>query len=208
MKTVVLAAASAAAIATVASAALAADGVYNPVPQISPSVAPVYAPAYPTPMAFDWSGPYAGALAGFGWSNFTGAITAAPSGFLAGAFVGFNVQANTIVYGAEMDGEWSGRNDGAGNAVPLTSSFRARLGFALNRFLPYGTAGIAIAHVTTSTPSSSMEVGVTGGVGLDAALGNSLFVRGEYLFTHYGTVGSTGSSLTTSEIRTGLGFSF
>ncbi|MCW5695400.1 MAG: porin family protein [Bauldia sp.] len=188
--------------ALAAGSALAAD-LYTP-PQVA-----VPTPVYTTPVrAYDWTGPYAGALVGYGWGAFGAPIGSAPTGFVAGGFVGYNVQAGNVVYGAEMDAAWSGRSDGAGNDVNWTSSFRGRIGYAFGRVLVYGTGGLAVAGVSTAPgPSTSTEIGWTAGGGAEFAITDSLFARAEYLYSSYGAIPDA-SSLSTQEVRLGIGFRF
>src|SRR5215510_15943411 len=106
-------------------------------PQLYPSV-----PAVPL-MPVNWTGIYFGANAGYGWAQgssntvfaggFTGGTTtpfgrgatelggtglsssSSPRGGIAGGQIGFNWQAGMVVFGAELDAEWSGQS----NAVSL-----------------------------------------------------------------------------------------
>lgn len=202
MRTMRILAATTAVVGLAAGSALAAD-LYSP----PPAVAPV-TPVYSTPvMTYDWTGPYAGALVGYGWGSFSAPISSTPAGFVAGGFVGYNVQAGNVVYGAEMDAEWSGRTDGAGNDVNWTSTFRGRIGYAFGRFMVYGTAGAAVAGVTTPGPTNSVEIGWTAGAGAEFAITDSIFARAEYLYAGYGAVPG-GSTLSTQEVRAGIGIRF
>lgn len=195
----------AAAALTVAGAGTgyAAD-LGTPIPSYTPP------PVYTAPSVFSWTGPYAGALLGYGFGGFTGPAVGT-TGITAGAFLGYNFQApNNVVIGAEMDGLWSGRSDGTpANRVRWESSFRPRVGYAFDRFLPYVTGGLAIAGVTSATtPGTSTEVGWTVGAGADVAFTDRLFGRAEYLYANYGTVAGTPRTLATHEVRIGLGIKF
>ena len=81
-----------AAIVTGAGAALAADvSVYEP-----PPLAPAYSPV----SAYNWTGPYAGLVGGYGWAR----GTVSNSGWIGGAYAGANFQANSnLVVGVEGD---------------------------------------------------------------------------------------------------------
>lgn len=202
--------ASVVALLAATGTAFAAD-LYTPVPA-TPTYTPT--PVYTAPAAYDWTGPYAGALLGYGWGTLTGGT--APdtlSGFMAGAFVGYNVQSGSAVFGAEMDAQWSGM-DGTDpvNEVNWTSSFRGRIGYALDRFLPYVTGGVALAGVSTNTgavpPTTTTEFGWTVGAGVDIAVTDTVFGRIQYNYSNYGAVGTTGSSLTTQEVSAGIGVRF
>lgn len=191
----------AAAALTVAGAGTgyAAD-LGTPIPSYTPP------PVYTAPSVFSWTGPYAGALLGYGFGGFTG--PALPTtGITAGAFLGYNFQApNNVVVGAEMDALWSGRRDAAGNGVRWESSFRPRLGYAFDRFLPYVTGGLAIAGVTDPAGAST-QVGWTVGAGADVAFTDRLFGRAEYLYANYGATPGA-ANLSTHEVRIGLGIKF
>ena len=84
-----------------------------------------------TPIAYNWSGFYIGAHGGWGFGD--GAFE---DGFVVGGQLGVNWQFNSFVLGVEGDGsfvDW-GETDAVGTV-------RLRGGFALDRFLPYGTGG-------------------------------------------------------------------
>ena len=88
----------------------------------------------------EWTGLYFGANAGYGWGQYSSNITFAgltvvnaadltaaggatelsrtrvtgsgsPSGAIAGGQIGFNWQAGMFVFGAEIDGQWSGQEN-------------------------------------------------------------------------------------------------
>lgn len=200
MKKLVLAAGALAGALAVAAPAIAADLVLPPVVPTAP-------PAPPPPV-FTWEGHYAGALLGYGWGTFGAPVTASSAGLVAGGFVGFNRQRDSLVFGLEADGLWSGRSDGAGNEVNWTASLRGRLGFAFGAVQVYATGGLAVAGVTTATPSASTEFGWTAGGGVEFG-GESIFARVEYLYANYGPVAGAGATtLTTQEVRAGVGFRF
>jgi outer membrane immunogenic protein len=57
-------------------------------------------PPPPIPFVYNWTGFYAGAHAGVGWSDFDGSGS---SGFIGGGQVGYNYQINQWVLGIEGD---------------------------------------------------------------------------------------------------------
>ncbi len=187
----------------VAGAGSAAAADFVPPPIYTPP--PVYTPVAPV---YNWTGPYAGVLAGYGWSGVPGFSN--PAGAVAGAYIGYNAQGGGYwVLGAEADLLWSGRraND---YDINWTSSFRLRAGYAVGSFLPYVTAGLAIAGTDDNGVNTATEFGYTVGAGIEAALTTNLVGRVEYLYSNYGSINWLPASppLSTSEVRVGLGFRF
>jgi outer membrane immunogenic protein len=148
-------------------------------------------------------------------------MTIERDGLIAGAQVGYNMQFDAFVAGIEADISYSGANGsssrsytdprGAGflsNTARLRSELdylgtvRARLGFAFDRALVYGTAGLAYGDTTVSgsltssdaPPSfaaakgkeSGTSVGFAAGAGVEYAILGNITVRGEYLYYNLG----------------------
>ena len=112
--------------------------------------APAYGGGYQdsgsTPAA-SWHGAYAGGALGYGWGN--GGLNGNHIGVYGGvnATVGSNV-----VVGGEADVNMSGQRSATVEGGNLRENFsnwngsvRGRVGVAIDRFLPYATAGIALA---------------------------------------------------------------
>jgi outer membrane immunogenic protein len=140
----------------------AADAADRPV--LAPQ--PYYAgPLLPV----DWTGFYFGVNGGYGWAQgttdtyFLGGILHAqgkPSGGVAGGQLGFNWQMGSLVFGAEIDGQWSGQRAAlASTCNPNCSALqevniktfatgRARFGYAFDWILPYVTVGAAMVNVS------------------------------------------------------------
>lgn len=199
------------------------------------------APEGPTP--FDWSGIYAGAQVGYAFGNadhqFSNGAPSGdskPDGLLGGAHFGVLLQNGQLVFGVEGDIEYadvSGEfnntlRDSAGSTeIGLQGSVRARVGYAMDRFLPYVTGGLAIADVdhgggpAHSGPCcgySETAIGWTIGAGAGYAVTDSISARLEYRYTDYGSK-SGGLSptfpsvkmttdLQTHAIRAGVSFHF
>ena len=198
------------------SATYAADAVeVPPEPPVSQDPFVEYEPSS------SWSGIYVGAFGGREWGTFdstAGDVDA--DGWMGGAFVGYNVQNGSIVYGAEGDLGFSGANGSLG-AVELDQgifgSLRARLGYQLDPVLLYGTAGVAAtkAKITDASGSdSNTHLGWTVGAGADALLTDNIFGRLEYRYSDYeekafatpNTAVSSGFS--DHSVRAGIGMKF
>ena len=223
-------------------------------PQPAPAIAP--APYVPPPApVYNWSGPYIGGNGGYGWATFTGtasvvggsgagtSVTSSHNadGGIAGGQIGFNWQIQSLVLGAEADMQWSGQSETqtelsclglcsiSGNGgIDWFGTARARVGFAVDRVLVYGTGGLAWAHtfsdvsvsgfgVTANLASlSSAGLGLTAGAGVEVGITPWLSAKVEYLFLDFssgsasspvnvlgGTVTDTGS-MKDSIVRAGL----
>jgi len=190
---------------------------------------------------FSWTGFYIGANVGGGWgtSNDTNPFFGIPttgnfaiSGVLAGGQVGYNWQYQAFVAGIESDIDWSGvkgstSNGICGLTVCTTSdswigTTRARLGFAVDHWLFYGTGGVAYGDIKfndlplTNVNGTATNVGWTAGGGIEYAFTRNWSVKAEYLYVNLGSAGfacSPGcgtSSITFNEsiVRGGLNYRF
>ena len=175
--------------------------------------------AAPIPVqVFSWTGFYIGGNVGWGWADNTYDYTpfAAPTysynpgtsnGFTGGLQMGYNYQfVNNVVLGVETDFNWA-------------DIIRARLGYAMDRFLPYITGGVAYANTKYTDPfgfsDSNLKWGWTAGAGLEYAITNNWTVKAEYLYlgfdnskTNYfnGDQLSVGSNIQTA--RVGVNYKF
>jgi outer membrane immunogenic protein len=123
------------------------------------------------PAAYDWSGPYVGLQAGYGWDKPGVNLDKSPAladidqdarsfnrdGFIGGVFAGYLLQRDSLVFGVEGDIEYADM-DGSTKAVQggtielgrlesnidWLASLRLRTGFAVDRALFYATGGLAI----------------------------------------------------------------
>ncbi|MFD2237979.1 outer membrane protein [Aureimonas populi] len=224
----------AAAVAASTTPVLAADVIYEEPAAPAPVVA--YEPA------FVWTGFYAGATVGYVFDNateitgfndagtFSSRYLTDDDGVTASAFAGYNYEWNGVVLGAEADIEYLDSQDSRstfrGGAVTgadqsWQGSIRARLGYGIDRALIYATAGLALGDIdytatdfSGTATSSSTETGYTVGAGIDFAATDTIFVRGEYRFTDYGTrtISTAANSYefdTQSHIvKAGVGFRF
>lgn len=196
-------------LATVALAALSA-------PAAAADLAtkyPVKAVAVPV---FSWTGFYIGANVGYGGDSFTYDLTVLTvpvasaslnsSGFFVGGQIGYNYQfSNNVVLGIEADLQWSdisgelGVNIGpigasVGSSIDYFGTIRARLGYAIDRFLPYITGGVAYGKTSTDVSivlplfsDSATSWGWTIGAGGEFAITNNWTFKAEYLYVDLGS---------------------
>jgi outer membrane immunogenic protein len=228
-----------------ASSALAADLPQPAPPPQAPAVyIPTVAPVY------NWGGIYVGINGGWGFGKanwdagvagaFTGlAGSTNDNGGVVGGTVGFNLQWDAFVVGLEGDWDYSGIN--TGSTATVCSNFgtcqtgnnwlgtvRARVGWAADRVLFYGTGGAAFGSIQTtysSVQSTTTQTGWTAGAGVEWAFADNWTARVEYLYVDLGswhgncsttacTAVSTGPaipvsvSLTESLVRAGVDFKF
>src|SRR5262249_30117967 len=134
--------------------------------------------------------------------------SSSPRGGIAGGQIGFNWQAGMVVFGAELDTQWSGQSNAvalictppmpgctATEAVKIRSltTGRARIGLAFDWLMPYVTAGGALVNARDDLtvnvggasanfpPLSGTTLGWTAGAGVDIALSSNWSARLEYL---------------------------
>lgn len=193
---------------------------------------------YSPSSAFNWSGFYAGANAGFGWGTFSrepagGGPTSEDnsSGWVLGGHAGYNVDFGGFVLGAEADLQWSSLSydqdldaDGELKAsIDAFGTIRGRAGASFGQVMPYVTGGLAYGRGTVSitdptditTSQSRNHWGWTAGVGLEAAATENLTLRAEYLYVDLGTQtyatapgGDIDASHRFSVIRGGVSYKF
>jgi len=174
------------------------------------------------PAAFSWSGVYGGAHGGYGWGDSEIDETTSLStvfqgshdveGGLGGVHLGMNKQFGNFVAGAELrlsgaqiDGSsneciGAGGNQFVGGGDQLACETQvnwiatalARLGYAQNRWLVYGTLGWAVAGVKYETTLidpliriplggvNETNDGIAFGGGFEYAFSNSVIVGVEY----------------------------
>jgi outer membrane immunogenic protein len=174
---------------------------------------PSYTPppqAYSPAPAWSWSGPYAGLVGGYGW----GSGTVGNNGWIGGAYAGYNVQTNQhLVLGIE--GDVTATTKSGSNSTPTTlknawdGTFRGRVGYAWNRTMAYGTAGVAVGGLSDSyTGESATKTGWAAGLGLETAFTDNVTGRVEYRHTDLGTFPTGGSKYTSNDLLVGVGLKF
>lgn len=159
----------------------------------APPAAQVYNPA----PAFDWTGPYVGLTGGYGWGT--------SDGFVGGGFAGYNFQVSpNVVVGVEGDVTGTNRSTNDWDAT-----VRGRLGYAYDRYLFYGTGGVAFGDIKNAGASKT-KTGWTLGAGIEAALTSNLTGRLEYRHTDLGsaTVGGSSITQTADDVTVGIAVKF
>ena len=182
---------------------------------------------------YNWTGFYAGINGGYGWG--TGSLDAPalsfkPKGWLLGGTLGYNYQVGSLVAGLEGDWDWSNvKGDVACGAFQCEmrnnslATFRGRLGYAVDRWMPYFTGGLAYGKVKlTSTDPLSVSIsddrlGWTLGGGVEYAFLGNWSAKLEYLYVDLGKFdcstscgGPTPNNVDFKEsiVRAGLNYKF
>ncbi|GEP00768.1 outer membrane protein [Methylobacterium haplocladii] len=183
-------------------------------------------PPVPIPPAFTWTGFYVGVNAGYGFrsgsSTFTdatyGTVTGGGSGggIVGGAQAGYNyqfTQGSGFVVGLETDIQGAGFSGGGTALIGTTPYYnvspsldyfgtvRGRAGYAFDRWLVYGTGGLAYGGGRTSSNASAYpytlpdtsRIGYAVGGGVEYALTDHVSVKLEGLYVNLGkgTAGTT-----------------
>jgi outer membrane immunogenic protein len=219
-------------LSTVAAAASIGSAYAADLPSRRPPPPVAYAPPVPlfTWTGFYVGVNAGGAFRGSNTNGFNNAVFfggAAPFGgfvannnggnsarFIGGGQAGVNWQINQFVLGVEGDGQalvggnnnnnnnnfgGSGSN---GNNVGFLGTVRGRAGIALDRFLVYGTGGVAFGSNSwpntilgtvggvptffTANNRNNLRVGYAAGAGVEYAFTPNWSVKVEYLFTDLG----------------------
>lgn len=164
---------------------------------------------YAPPPVFTWTGLYVGANGALGVGRFSQGGDAAfgnAFGGFGGATVGYNYQSGSLLVGAEGDIAFGSVNGSGSPAFGITSkgdiggigTARVRFGYVYDRAMFYVTGGYAGASVrgtltdTRGAPNLFIDQshylnGFAVGAGVEFAVTNHISVKGEYLFTGYGS---------------------
>jgi outer membrane immunogenic protein len=170
-------------------------------------------PFHYTVGAHSWSGPYLGVNLGYQWGTTSNDPTR-PSVGAGGAQAGYNWQTGQLVLGGEADiqlssaSEWKFSN-------PWFGSARARVGFALNQVLLYGTLGVAFGGISAAgagLTESKTHAGWAGGGGVEVGITSNVSAKVEYLFVDlsdrpYTLIGSN-SAIKSHLVRLGFNYRF
>jgi outer membrane immunogenic protein len=143
--------------------------------------------------------------------------SSSPSGAIGGAHIGYNWQITQWVLGVEADVDATGfRGNGVladsqffdtasglqgrvETSSTIEGSFRGRIGFAWDRWLIYGTGGVAFTDVMTNyfafeefDSRSKTRVGWTAGGGIEYAFTPNWLFGVEYRHSDFGSFTDTG----------------
>ena len=217
-----------------------------------PPPAPVQAPAAYIPTVapvYNWGGIYVGINGGWGWGQTSWTVgpaggfpaltgSTSDTGGLVGGTVGANFQTGRLrIRGGRRLGLFRHQHRHywcrlqhfgtcqTGNNWLATA--RARVGYAADRVLFFGTAGGAFANMQTTysgVQSSTTKAGWTAGAGVEWAFADNWTAKVEYLYVDLGTYNANCStaacvavaggvlpvsaSLTENLIRAGVNFKF
>jgi outer membrane immunogenic protein len=155
------------------------------------------------------------------------------AGWLGGGQIGFHYQLGSFVFGPEAEISWTNLKGGntfstiglnnytwnINNRLDWFGTVRGRTGIAVDRFLIYGTAGVAFGQakanevvtgfqgqgfpptgqVTAVASTSENHIGWTAGGGVEWLLSRSLSIKVEYLYVDLGSASYrfTGTNFTT-----------
>jgi outer membrane immunogenic protein len=177
---------------------------------------PAYEATAPIAGPWDWTGPYVGVTGGYGWGKMrkddvTGAI--------GGATAGMNVQTGAVVLGAETDFSFSGmegQRRARRSEIDWVGTVRGRIGYAFDRFVAYGTGGLAYGSANISSGRKDdwqTQVGWTVGLGLEAKITGGLSAKVEYLYVDLGRekyrlAGPVPVDVSANMFRVGLNYQF
>lgn len=163
---------------------------------------PLIVPVQPAPIAYDWTGGYAGVGLTYGraahtydatpdWPNGTGPGL--------GALAGYNWQRGNLVYGVEGHIEGNrvrGAETAAGgpevrSELSSLGSLRFRMGVAQDRTLFFATAGAAVGRVgygigASDTTTATARGGMIG-VGVEHAVRPGFHIRGDLEHYRFGS---------------------
>ena len=168
----------------------------------------------------NWEGAYLGGKVTHQWGKTKVGKDYDATGFGGGVYGGYNKQDGQLVYGAEVDMNYSGIDKTYKNVEAeqgINGSLRARIGYDLSPALVYATGGLAATNmeVTDKTSDSNKTLlGATIGAGVETKITESITARTEYRFTNYQTQtfnldsGATDRGLKEHQVNVGLGLKF
>ncbi|WP_176730415.1 outer membrane protein [Devosia insulae] len=183
----------------------------------------------------NWDGAFIGVFGGYAWGELSvddappGLLTPEPAGWLLGVNAGANFTLdNGIVLGVVGDIAWADIKDtlvqppfgSVTSTLDWQGSLRGRIGFDGGAFLPYLTAGLAVAHNNVEAvglgagEDDAIHAGWTAGAGVELAATENLSVDLAYRYSDYGnadytTGGGTGElHLTAHQVTVGLNWGF
>ena len=117
---------------------------------------------------------------------------------MVGGTIGYNWQSAQWVFGLEGDINWTNIEGSTNTLCPAgcrtenswLATARARVGYAVNRVLPYVTGGLAVGDINASTPgftgAEDTKIGWTVGGGLEFVIAGNWTAKAEYLYVDLG----------------------
>ena len=191
---------------------------------------PYKAPAYVT--AYNWTGFYIGAHAGYGWAQFR-RLRCARRLYRRPARLQLAGQGSPWVFGVEVDSAWADLGRSSTFFVPAgllsvssnanyQGSLRGRVGYAFDRTMIYATGGLgwinnevtvnaAVGPFAVGLNESQMHIGGVVGAGIEHAIAPNWSVKAEYLYAMYGSeryfgaiAGGISGDIDTHTVKVGL----
>jgi len=187
----------------------------------------------------DWDGPYVGVFGGYGWGTADHIADVGPcapdgcdvdmSGWLLGVTAGANFTVSSgFILGIAGDIAWSnveGTEDSnvgeISNGVDWEGSLRGVAGFDGGSFMPYLTAGFAVAHAWHESGLGDLEgdathLGWTAGLGVAVAVAENVTLDLQYRHSWYDeqeydmdfAPNNPVFGLSTDRVTAGLNFNF
>lgn len=157
----------------------------------------------PNPARFGWTGFQLGVQYGYGWATDT--FPDQGDGDLIGAYAAYNHQFGNVVVGAEFDYQ---QLDNMYEVVPATLEevmvLGGRVGYAIDRFLPYVTIGASYAN----TDLFGNDWGIAFGAGVDVMVTDNILVGAKYLHHDYKNFNSTGIDADLDAVSARIGYKF
>ncbi len=173
----------------------------------------------PPPATGDWSGYYLGGMYGLHSATIvnSGMINNAwnGNGNMYGAFAGYTMQKNALVYGGELAYS-TGQiavTGGIHTSLETDSMIdaKARLGYAMDDTLVYAVLGGTFATFNTGSTTANLNM-FNYGVGAEMKFDNGLFFGAEYLMRSFGGdnpgIPATTLDMTTRTIQIRVGKRF
>ncbi|MEO0495862.1 MAG: outer membrane beta-barrel protein [Pseudomonadota bacterium] len=188
---------SLAAFLAMGAAAFAADAI-DEIPQ--PPIAPP-----PGVEVFSWQGGYIGASAGAAIFNPTPGF-ATNTGFIGGAFAGYNFQNGNVVFAPELDFDYSATSSGALD-LNYVGRVKGKLGYSFDRTLVSVIGGGAFAGADAGAGALT-DFGWLAGASVDYAVTDNIFAGGEYLYHSFDNFDSSGIDVNVQTIKARVGFKF
>lgn len=145
--------------------------------------------AAPAALASPFEGARVAAIAGLDRTD-AAPGAGASDGFFYGGQLGYDVALGAVVVGAEADlggSTATGRVGAVRSEQGLFATAAVRAGVTVgSNLLPFIRAGYAYHEVKRDGASDLSSSGYTVGAGLDYAVGERVFLRGEYRYSDYG----------------------